>query len=180
MAWSDFSAISNVDLSGADVYVEGRYIGAALGPCTTTHEVTLRPYRSGYPSRVRGHEITSEKFSVDFSFLELVPENLEMTFPAGLLQRVGTTDIIHIGTASQPVVWAPVVVHKYNPGNGKHYLIRLWRAQVTSSMSLSYDQESTNFVAIDVTLEAIDTAGHGSDRLGNVVISDTFDTGMLQ
>lgn len=180
--WTN-KAIENVDLSGAEVYVEGRNIGCTLGECSYKYEANVKRYSAGYPSRLRGSEITSEKLTFSFGALELKPNNIILCSPSSFVTNETATihgqtvdiDVIHLGNSTQPAVWSPVVLHKFNPANGKHYEFRLWRVQVYSGLTFSPAQDSSNFITLEVTMEAIaDKANHASDPLGIVKISDDW------
>lgn len=175
MQWADLRSIDNIDFSGSEVYIEGRSFGVSLGPCSFSYETTLKPYFAGYPSKLRGYEVTSERLKISFSFLELTPNNIASAFTTGKVLSDESGDYIHFTEKSQPNIYAPVIIHKYNSGNQKHYILKVWRAMVIGSFNISYSHDTSNFIAIDVNLEALKTEGHGSDYLGIIQISDSFD-----
>ena len=170
MNWQDFTPIENVDLSGAEIYVENRLVGVSLGNISFTYEPTIKQYFGGYPAQLRGSEIVAESLRADIQFLEFTPSNIALAFPAGTITSTSTKETINLRSTTQPIIWQNVLIVKDNPGNGMRYTFKINSAQVTSSFSVSYSHDSSEFVGVNITLEArVATVG---SSLGEITIEE--------
>jgi hypothetical protein len=179
MSWTA-TTVENCDICGADVYIESTKVGATLGDCGITVAPTFKTYKAGYPACIRGQEITAQDLRLKFSFLELTDVNFGKAIADSVLQTSGGNYYVKFGTNTQPITYSPLVLHKYNVGNGKHLIVQIWKAQVASPFEVMYSQDSNTWVAVDVEFVALcDKYSHPSYPLGLICFSDSFDLAHL-
>lgn len=123
---------------------------------------------------MRGSEITAEKLVFSCAAVELVSDNFVITSPAAKKTATTGKDTIHFSVTTQPAVYSTIIFHKFNPANGKHFVFTMWRAQVTSGMVYACEQNESQFIALNVVFDALNTTGHGNDNLGVLDIYDSW------
>ena len=179
MSWTA-ATVENCDICGADVYIEGTKVGATLGDCGITVTPTLKTYKAGYPACIRGQEITAQDLRLKFSFLELTDTNFALAIADSVKQTSSGNYFVKFGANTQPITYSPLVLHKFNPGNDKHLIVQIWKAQVASPFEVMYSQDSNSWVAVDVELVALcDKYSHPTSPLGLICFSNTFDINNL-
>lgn len=149
------SARENIDLGGCDVYIDGRLVGATQGKCGLVYSPTVKAYRAGYPSYCRGAEITAQDAKATIGILELTSANIAAAFCDCSVQASQTDDVFIVGTGTQPAILQNIVFHKYNEGNGKHYIVKVWKAFVTSECAIQFEQNAESFIVFDVSMQII-------------------------
>lgn len=84
----DNTAIENIDIGGAEVYVNGEYLGLTRGDCSASWETETVDVWQGVPRRKIGSIIRQRNGSVNMEVLELTPENYQLASGDGELVSV--------------------------------------------------------------------------------------------
>lgn len=170
------AAKDNIDLGGCDVYVGYDLVGATQGKCGISYSPTIKEYRAGYPSYVRGAEITAQSASVSIGILELTVSNIALSLAdASVSYDQGGNATFYVGKNVQPVIIENMLFHKYNPGNGKHLTVKVWKAFVTSECAVKYEQNSEEWVLFDVDMTIVgDPGNHPNNPLFEMKLSNSF------
>lgn len=87
----DNSAIENIDIGGAEVYVGGEYLGLTRGDCSASWETETVDVWQGVPRRKIGSIIRQRNGQVSMEVLELTPENYQLASGDGELVPVDNT-----------------------------------------------------------------------------------------
>ena len=77
--------IENLDIGGAEVYVDGQYLGLTRGDCSASWETETVDIWQGVPRRLVGKIIRQRNGSVSMEVLELTPENYALASGDGEL-----------------------------------------------------------------------------------------------